>query len=61
MRAFIRYLRKQFKQRRSEPKDDLITALVQAEEAGDKLSEDELLAMGFLLLVAGHETTTPEW
>src|SRR5215204_6764234 len=55
--AFIRYLRKQFKQRRSEPKDDLITALVQAEEAGDKLSEDELLAMGFLLLVAGHETT----
>jgi cytochrome P450 len=59
--AFIRYLRKQFKQRRSEPKDDLITALVQAEEAGDKLSEDELLAMGVLLLVAGHETTTPEW
>ena len=55
--AFIRYLRKQFKQRRSNPKDDLITALVQAEEAGDKLSEDELLAMGFLLLVAGHETT----
>jgi cytochrome P450 len=55
--AFMRYLRKQFNQRRSEPKDDLITALVQAEEAGDKLSEDELLAMGFLLLVAGHETT----
>ena len=55
--AFIRYLRKQFKQRRLEPKNDLITALVQAEEAGDKLSEDELLAMGFLLLVAGHETT----
>ena len=53
----MRYLRKQFKQRRSDPKDDLITALVQAEEAGDKLSEDELLAMGFLLLVAGHETT----
>ena len=55
--AFIRYLRKQFEQRRFDPKDDLITALVQAEEAGDKLSEDELLAMGFLLLVAGHETT----
>ena len=55
--AFIRYLRKQFEQRRSDPKDELITALVQAEEAGDKLSEDELLAMGFLLLVAGHETT----
>ncbi len=55
--AFMRYLRKQFEQRRADPKDDLITALVQAEEAGDKLSEDELLAMGFLLLVAGHETT----
>lgn len=55
--AFMRYLRKQFEQRRADPKNDLITALVQAEEAGDKLSEDELLAMGFLLLVAGHETT----
>ena len=55
--SFMRYLRKKFEQRRADPKDDLITALVQAEEAGDKLSEDELLAMGFLLLVAGHETT----
>jgi len=54
---FTRYLREQFKQRRFDPKDDLLTALVQAEEAGDKLSEDELAAMGFLLLVAGHETT----
>jgi cytochrome P450 PksS len=55
--AFMRYLRKQFEKRRAAPEDDLITALVQAEEGGDKLSEDELLAMGFLLLVAGHETT----
>ena len=55
--AFTRYLRKLINQRRGDPKDDLITALVQAEEAGDKLSEDELLAMVFLLLVAGHETT----
>ena len=43
--------------RRADPRDDLITALIRAEEAGDKLSEDELLAMAFLLLVAGHETT----
>jgi cytochrome P450 len=35
----------------------LASALIQAEESGDKLSEDELLAMVFLLLVAGHETT----
>jgi cytochrome P450 PksS len=31
--------------------------LIQAEETGDKLNEDELLAMVFLLLIAGHETT----
>jgi len=54
---FIRYLRHFFKVRRRDPQDDLATALIQAEEAGDKLSEDELLAMVFLLLVAGHETT----
>jgi cytochrome P450 len=54
---FMRYLRTLFKQRRAYPRDDLVTALVQAEEAGDMLSEDELLAMVFLLLIAGHETT----
>jgi len=54
---FTRYLRSFFKVRRAEPQDDLISALIRAEEAGDKLSEDELLAMVFLLLVAGHETT----
>ncbi len=43
--------------RRAEPQDDLLTALVQAEQAGDRLSEDELLSMIFLLLLAGHETT----
>ena len=54
---FIRYLRRFFKMRRREPRDDLASALIQAEEAGDRLSEDELLAMVFLLLIAGHETT----
>ena len=54
---FIRYLRRFFKMRRADPRDDLVSALIQAEEAGDTLSEDELLAMVFLLLVAGHETT----
>jgi cytochrome P450 len=34
-----------------------MTALVQAEQDGDRLSEDELLAMAFVLLLAGHETT----
>jgi cytochrome P450 PksS len=43
--------------RRAEPTDDLVTALVQAEEAGDKLSEDELIAMLAFLILAGFETT----
>lgn len=54
---FIRYLRQFFKLRRRDPQDDLVTALIKAEEAGDKLDENELLAMVFLLLIAGHETT----
>ncbi|MCB0186232.1 MAG: cytochrome P450, partial [Caldilineaceae bacterium] len=54
---FMRYMRKLADQRRVDPRDDLITALIQAEENGDRFSEDELLGMLFLLLVAGHETT----
>jgi cytochrome P450 PksS len=54
---FMRYLRRLIAERRAEPRDDLVSALVRAEEAGDVLSEDELLAMVFLLLVAGYETT----
>lgn len=54
---FSLYLRRFFKTRRAAPKDDLVSALIQAEEAGDRLSEDELVAMVFLLLIAGHETT----
>ena len=57
MQAFTDYLRALFEEKHANPKDDLVSALVQAEEAGDKLSEDELLGMVFLLLVAGHETT----
>lgn len=56
-RLLIRYLRKLIAERRREPRDDLITAMVQAEEAGDKLSEQELVAMIMLLLIAGYETT----
>ena len=55
--AFVRFLRKMSERRRILPEDDLMSALVQVEEAGDRLSQDELLAMSFLLLVAGHETT----
>jgi len=44
--------------KRAEPADDLVSALVTARDAGDSLDDRELLAMLFLLLVAGHETTT---
>jgi cytochrome P450 len=57
MQAFTNYLRAMFEEKRRNPEDDLISALVRAEEAGDRLSEDELLGMVFLLLIAGHETT----
>ncbi len=52
------YLREQFEQRKRNPRNDLISALVTAERDGEILSEDELLATCFLLFVAGHETTT---
>jgi cytochrome P450 PksS len=54
---FLRYTRKLIKARRAQPRDDLVSALTRAEEAGRQLSEDELVAMVVLLLVAGHETT----
>jgi len=55
--ALMRYIRKIIQVRRADPGDDLVSALTQAEEAGDRLSEAELSSMILLLLVAGHETT----
>ena len=55
--AMMRYIRKMSRLRKADPRDDLLTALVQAHEASDRMSEDELLSMVVLLLVAGHETT----
>jgi cytochrome P450 len=55
--AFLRYIRRLIAARRAAPRDDLVSALVRAEEAGDRLTADELVSMVFLLLVAGHETT----
>lgn len=54
---FMNFVKKLVKERRANPQDDLVSALIQAEEAGEQMSEDELIAMIFLLLVAGHETT----
>ena len=55
--AMLGYLKRIFKDRRTHPQDDLLSALALAEDAGDRLSEDELLAMVVVLLIAGHETT----
>jgi cytochrome P450 len=44
-------------QRRSAPGDDLLTALVVSRDAGDRLSDNELLMLGIALLAGGHETT----
>ena len=57
MIEFIAYLRRLVAEKRSNPGDDLLSGLVLAEAEGDKLSENELLSMIFLLIVAGHETT----
>jgi cytochrome P450 len=45
-------------QRRAAPQHDLLSELVHLDDAGERLSEDELVAMCVLLLFAGHETTT---
>jgi cytochrome P450 len=52
------YLGEIIAERRREPRDDLISAMVQAQEENDALTDSELLATSNLLLIAGHETTT---
>jgi len=54
---FAEYFRGLIAARRAHPADDLLTAMVQAEDNGEMLTEDELIATCVLLLVAGHETT----
>ena len=55
--AFSAYFLELIAERRRAPQDDLLSALVAAEDAGDRLTERELLSTCTLLLVAGHETT----
>ena len=52
------FLQETVAQRRAEPKDDLLSALVTAEDQGDSFSGDELYSMCAMLIFAGHETTT---
>lgn len=54
---FTDYLRDLVEERRANPQDDLLSGLIAAEEAGDRLTTEELYATCALLLIAGHETT----
>jgi cytochrome P450 len=51
------YLAELVERKRAEPDDALLSALTQVSDEGDALSQEELVAMGMLLLIAGHETT----
>ena len=53
----VKFCKALIERKRQNPQDDILTALIQAEEDGEKLTEDELISMVFLLIVAGHETT----
>ena len=55
--AFLEYFADLIERRRRSLRDDLLSALIEAEDDGDRLSEEELLGTALFLLIAGHETT----
>ncbi|MEQ1832347.1 MAG: cytochrome P450, partial [Candidatus Eisenbacteria bacterium] len=55
--AFSAHVRGLLAARRQEPAADLLTALLESDVAGDRLSEDELVSTAMLFLIAGHEAT----
>jgi cytochrome P450 len=55
--ALVDYLDGLIAERKSAPRDDMLSALISAEESGESLSHDELISTILLLLIAGHETT----
>jgi cytochrome P450 len=55
--ALTVYFARLIEERRRAPRPDLLSALIAAEEAGDRLTTQELFATGILLFIAGHETT----
>jgi cytochrome P450 len=58
MADFVNYIRRLVATKRQNPQEDLISQLIQTQEAGDHLSEQELIDMVGLLIFAGHETTS---
>lgn len=57
IRSAQRFVRDLIERKRAQPGDDILSELITAEEEGERLSEDELVAMVFLLMIAGFETT----
>jgi cytochrome P450 len=55
--SMVDYIGDLVARKRAEPDDALLSGLIAASDAGDKLDDDELTSLVFLLLVAGHETT----
>lgn len=53
----VKFVRHLLARKRANPGDDILTALVNAEDEGERLTEDELISMTFLLVLAGYETT----
>ena len=57
MEGLIDFVRGLIERRRADPAEDIMTGLIHASEDGDTLTNDEVVAMVFLLVVAGYETT----
>lgn len=57
MPRLSKFVRQLIDRKRSNPQEDILTKLIQAETEGTKLSEDEMVSMVFLLIIAGYETT----
>ncbi|MGC1396242.1 MAG: cytochrome P450 [Coleofasciculaceae cyanobacterium] len=57
MPRLSKFVRQLIDRKRSNPQEDILTKLIQAETEGGKLSEDEVVSMVFLLIIAGYETT----
>lgn len=51
------FVRELIERKRENPGNDMLTGLIQAEEEGQKLSEDEIVSMVFLIITAGYQTT----
>lgn len=57
LRKTVGFIKKIIAKKRKAPKDDILTALIQAEEGDDRFTEQELVSMVMLLIIAGYETT----